>query len=302
MIDEVKIKQLTQKLKAQGDVSLEEADWIYFLVSQNSPGKEVPVAALKDWYEAVSDEIKADRWGNFIFSIFMDRESQFKDCLHPAREAIKKHGAFEDRTCSMTANQKIYPLFPKYFQDLFKWNKYSERYVLHSYRAGFFNYPLREPENDKTYTIFQLLEELSLFPAVGTKNPDTLMISSANVLRYVVIYLSQKMPFLEVNAIRHYGNKNEAIFYTDEEGILATKYALKMPLEELVDNALCKNIIDKNIAKELLEHDHNPEGFPELEFTNTSIEYIDERVQRMLKWRSGRKSVEEEAGWLEETR
>jgi hypothetical protein len=302
MIDEVKVRQLTQKLKDQGDISLEETDWIYSLVSQKPPDKEVPVAALKDWYEAVGDEIKAGRWGNFVFSIFMDGESQFKDCLRPAQEAIKKNGALEDRICSMAANQKMYSLFPKYFQDLFKWNKYSERYVLHSYRAGFFDYPLREPESNKTYTIFQLLEELSLFPAVGTKNPDTLMISSANVLRYVIIYLSQKMPFLEVNAIRHYGNKNEAIFYTDEEGILATKYALKMPLEELVDNALCKNIIDKNIAKELLEHDHNPEGFPELEFTKASIEYIDERVQRMLKWRSGRKMIEEETGWLEEIR
>lgn len=40
-----KVKQLTRKLEQQGDVSLEEADWIYSLVEKNIE-KTTPIYLL----------------------------------------------------------------------------------------------------------------------------------------------------------------------------------------------------------------------------------------------------------------
>jgi len=64
-----KVKQLTRKLKQQGDVSLEEAEWIYSLVEKNIEKNDpnLPAIALSEWYLSVSQKLENNECGNFIF-------------------------------------------------------------------------------------------------------------------------------------------------------------------------------------------------------------------------------------------
>jgi len=71
------IRRLTQKLKTQGDITLEEADLIYspcrsnerytiFDSRSNKLNREL-TAALEGWHKVVADKIKAGERGNFVF-------------------------------------------------------------------------------------------------------------------------------------------------------------------------------------------------------------------------------------------
>ena len=209
---------------------------------------------------------------------------------------------FEDRITVVRANKQIYTLFPKSFQDLFYWEESDELYVFYvsrDDRVGLFHRPLRELEGD---TISQLLKKLSIIP-VMTPQEKGAVFSRANATRYILTYLKQKIPFIQMDARKPYCN--ETIIFTNKDGILMAKKAFEVSLEELVKNALEQNVIDMSIAKKLLKRDERIDYldcFPDEEFTKMSLKYIDNIIEMKKEWEAVQDIVEEEAKYLEEVR
>lgn len=333
MIDAGKIRQLTQKLETQ-DITIEEADEIYTLASSvvkaaydvidRRPAidereihellsKDFPVSALKEWYDAVANKIRADQSENFIFSILIsDGVSYYYNYLNTAVRALRgderaKHykdhvGAFEDRIVSIRANKQIYKLFPKPFKKLFQWREnfqwdpYKWLFELKTNRAGFYRYPLRELEGD---SISQFFKKLSLNSIMIPQGGDT-TISAINVGRYVLAYLKQKAPFIQLNAMRRY--HDDIAVVTNEEGLWIAKRALEIPIEDFLKNAIAQNIIDNKMADRLLSSNGFLAGFPRKAFTEANIKYIDDIIKAKKEWESIRNMVEDEDIWLDITR
>ncbi len=331
MIDASRIEQLTQKLEIQGDITIEEADKIYALASSvvkaaydvidRRPAidereihellsKDFPVSALMRWYNTVTDKIRASQSGNFIFSILIDFGSYYYHHLNIAVKTLKGDisysksplGAFEDRITSIRANKQIYKLFPKPFKELFQWREnfqwdpYKRLFELKTNRAGFYRYPLRELEGD---SILQFFRKLSLKSIMIPQEENTI-ISAINVGRYVLAYLKEKVPFIQVSAIRKY--HNDIAVVTNDEGLSIAKRALEIPIEDLLKNAVAQNIIDTKTAKNLLSTNGFLAGFPEMAFLKANIKYIDDIIKMKTEWENVRNVIENETGYLEEIR
>ena len=311
------VYQFLRKLKTQGDISVEEADWIRLLMknvyefefkmeqemySPNAEGmtssfarkllyEEFPVAALQDWYKAVARQIEKGQSGNFIFSVPLSREMLFfNNSVFPALEALRKYGSQEDRMEAMFVNPQMYSLFPKHFQDLFTWervDKYSNLYAIHGQHAGFFRRPLRDPKSGKVYTISQMIKELSLIPAMTNKG---LSMVFSNKVRY----LQRTIPCVDINTV-----DGSSLIFTNKEGISIAQKTLDISLEELVKNALEQDVINKKVAKELLRENTFIEGFIDEGFVKASLKYIDKKVKMKLEWENTKKTVEDESDWLE---
>lgn len=146
------IYELIQKLKTQGDITIEEADWIYSLFSgdamyttlnPSSPRFNGGLSkALQSWYEAVAEKIKAGQRGNFVFTVFFSENIHFNKLLSSAHEAIEKHGTFEDLCNIIMIDEKTYSALPfKYLFSEVKENLKSF-YKLETPRVGMLNYPI----------------------------------------------------------------------------------------------------------------------------------------------------------------
>ena len=168
------IKQLTKKLKEQGDILLEEADWIYSLFSEHSQKTKlnphsftVLMLSLEEWYYAVTEKIKNGYRGNFLLTIPLSDSAQ--GLLHLAQEtakdAIKEYGYPEDVFRRLMIDQRIYSSLPEEFQKLFVKEfvnvQYESFYVLLSPRVGFDYYPLKELKNAEFNTISQFMKKFS---------------------------------------------------------------------------------------------------------------------------------------------
>jgi len=355
------MRGLLWKLKMLGDISLEEADQIYSVVCSFSQAvmdissqkstfdvseiypllkKDYPITDLQDWYMAVARKISRGQKGNFIFSIPLEHgDPRLCECWAPAIRALEKHGNLEDRIVSMRSVPKMYNSFPKYFQNLFKWEERDEMYILNGDRVGFFYYPRRDPESGKDFTIAQIFQKLFLFSAVISSeecsmfdvaeraskylkqnalcvkvyvrkpfdkenafyfNAKGVSMTKAAATRYALKYLKQNAPYIEIHTRAPYGK--ETIIYTNTEGISMTKKVFEITMEELLENAIKQNIISKDTAEEFLKHDGYIDHFPNEEFTKASVEYIDKRIKRKKEWKATQKIVEEEDSWLEVTR
>jgi len=91
-----------------------------------------------------------------------------------------------------------------------------------------------------------------------------------------------------------------SVVFVEEDKALLVKEAMKVPFEELAENALQKGIIDEKEKEGLLG-----EGtvlFPGLKFIDVSTQYIDDIVQAKMKWKATREEIAEENAWLEEIR
>lgn len=331
MIDTDKMRQLMQKLKDQGDISVNEADQIRSFMKdvynfafeleqeRHAPNAETmtswdaqrllheqfPVAALQDWYKAVARQIEKGQSGNFIFSIPIDREMLFfnKSAL-PALEALEKYGKPEDRIMAIWANEKAFSLFPKCLANLFRWDEYEQMYALQSERAGLLRYP--HVENGKVYTLWQFLHEVSLSPLLTLPGDFAFLTSSslfanASTIPFALEYLKRKtcyMTIAEVNA----SDEDRTTVFVDKKHLSMARIALSVPFEDIVKNALAQKIVDKDLVKELLNSDKETEWFLDIKLINAGIRYIEEAVKVKMEWEAKRKEVEESNEWLEEVR
>lgn len=303
MTDEDKVKQLTQKLKDKGDITLKEADWIYSLLKRGSqvlvlrgkprPDPKLPIAALTDWFQMVNNKLERGERGNFIFSIFLYENSYIINCLRPVMD--KEYWNFEDRIRAIWANERMHYLFPIFFKKLFKWSEEYQLYKLSMDRVGFCYYPLYDIENNQVYTISQVLKELSLFPAITARDemPEIPLFSRASVTKYILEYLRKNIPCMEIFS-------DEIVVFTDKENVPIAVAAKNVSFDDLLENALRKN--DKRITKELLSRGGYMERFPDKKFTTASVNYIENIVRARLEQKAIREAVKNENFWLEEIR
>ena len=91
------------------------------------------------------------------------------------------------------------------------------------------------------------------------------------------------------------------VVFTGKDQAPVVKYALEVPFEELVQNAVKENVFDKKVAKMLLDNRRIP-NFPIKKFLEASIRRIDDIIQEKLEWKATRQRIEGEFEWLEEIR
>lgn len=287
-----KVKQLTRKLEQQGDVSLEEADWIYSLVEKNIEKNDpnLPAIALSEWYLSVSQKLENNERGNFIFSILI-RDDFYNNFLWYANNALKKYGSFEDRVQKICINRSMRSLLPKHLRGMFtnaKLGVYSWLYTLSCRRAGLVCYP------QNGCTISQFVDKLSAAVTYDGRPSRT------NRVNYIVEYIKHNMPYMEMTAVAPAGD--EAVVFIERDKTPIVKKALGIPFEDLVENALEQNIIDKSMAKKLLNGDGYIKYFPDGAFTEACIKYIDKVVQMGIKWKNTRETIEGSDMWLDQIR
>lgn len=320
---ENKVRELMQKLEAEGDISIEEADELCATINSLSEfvldtieheqeldneklyslsSKRYPILALKDWYEAVAHKIEAGQSGNFICSLsFTYGSAGFSAYWSPAIKALREHGSLEDRVMSIQTNRKMYALFPKSFQDLFRWEDDDEIYILRSSHAGLFRHPLHKLEGS---TISQLFEKLSIVPVMPPQDKFSVL-SKTSATTYILAYLKRKVPFIQMDMTKSLSS--ETVAFTNKENLSIAKAAFSVSFEDLVENAVERNIINEKVARELLKHEGHLLRFPaDKEFAEANLTYIDNVVRDMLKAKAEQQAalqaVENEREWLEATR
>lgn len=323
------IQQLTWKLEEQGDITLEEADGIYSLYSQETMetilyphsfnyDSEL-VQALEGWYKAVAEKIQKGERGNFIFTISLF--PKFHDeYARSAREALKKYGSFEDLCGYVMIDKKLGSLFP--FQHLDKINERKpdeiDFYKLTSFRAGMYYYPIRTKSG--VYTVSQFMEKLAPF-AVAVPDDTTAYDTARTFLRTASISKKlRELWSLRIKEAKYYilgfymnskdipcvaavsNLRKKTFIFVERENAPLVKKVLETPIkfEELLENALQKNIINKKMVDALFFDDINAR-IP-FEFVDESIKYIDDIVKRKMEWEATQKVIEEEDIWLEEIR
>lgn len=318
------IKQLTQKLKTQGDISLEEADKIYSLCRSNerfaifNPRSDSfdhkLMGALKGWYRVVAEKIKAGQHGNFIFTVNTVYYFEFMQVAH---NAIRKYGTFEDLCNAIVVDKKLYSALP--CKDLFSKTSPLETsgesyYEMENSRAGILYYPVKTETG--TYTILQFMKKLS--PVISTRafkedDRELLQILSKDRLPYPMNsgwVEKREVKALVLGSFMKHNNiscmiasdilDGRSVVFVEKEKAPLVKEALKIPFEDVVENALQKGVIDKKEKEGLLGKD--AVLFPGLKFIDVSVQYIDDIVQKKMEWKAAREEVEEEIGWLEEIR
>jgi hypothetical protein len=325
--DSSDILRFTQKLKKQGDISLQEADWIYSLFTGerlhdtiNPDFAPTTYKALQNWYEAVAEKVGQGARGNFIFTIVFSDIERLNKLLLPAHQAIKKHGTFDDLCDVISVDEKIYSALP--FKHLFT-KRHSDStfkpyYKMASRRAGMLYYPIEI--DGKTYNIGRLLKQLS--PVITLRSPEdknhqlsrsafevmvgagkvtsrTLVLSQYEVKLFTLATFMRHKDFPCAAAVDAYNSK--FIIFTGKDQAPVVRHALNIPFEELVQNAVKENVFDKQTAKVLLDNRHIP-NFPMKKFIDASIKRVDDIVQERLAWKAVRQSVESEDKWLVEAR
>jgi len=328
------ICQLTWKLKKEGDITLKEADWIYSLFSENSLNTKLNINsskfdaglihALEEWYEVVAQKIRNGERGNFVFTVYL-KNIIYSDFLYPARRALLEQGDFKDLCNVIMIDEKTYSKLS--FKEFFFKNSYDlgNYYEMRNYRAGMLYYPLKTEEGN--YTTLQLLEEFIPFtieipPAWGAYSFTKAFFEIAAKARKITqnlwdineeeiscFIMSDFIRYNDIScvaAIEVYDGKStvfcgKSIIFIEKEKAPFVQKVWNIPFEELVQNALRENIINKKEAQSLLNGKPGYD-FPIIEFTKISTQYLNEVAKRKIQWEGTRKTIEEEIDWLEETR
>ena len=314
MIDTDKMRQLMQKLKDQGDISLKEADEIYS--QENAKSFELK-RVMEEWYEVVAEKIRKGLRGNFVFTIDLHKDLDF---MEPAQDAIRKHGNFEDLCDFIQVDKRLYSLVP--FKHLFVeagksplFKNVEIYYEMNNSRAGVYYYPFKTATG--TCTISHFMKRFYSIPAFSSIKAGVASKKFFEIAAGIYDIPLDFYSFRNVREIKHcilaefmkrknipcivatalYDNKS--ILFIEEENAIVVKRAMETSLEKLVRNALDKNAIDEKAAKVLLVDGLVPH-FSFDKFAEASFEYLDETNETKIKMM--RDIAEEENEWLEEIR
>ena len=321
------IKRLTEQLKTNEDISLEEADRIYSLFSKDamyttlypsSPKFNDELSrALQSWYEVVAEKIKEGKRGNFIFTVFFSENIHFNKLLSPAHEAIEKYGTFEDLCKTIMIDEKVYSVLP--FKHLFTEVKGDENlknfYKLEILRAGMLYYPVKV--KGKTYTIGELAKRFYPIGTLGgledvnhalSEEAYKVAVGAREVVQKLFVFGKYEVKLFTLAAFMRYKDfscvaaldayNSAFVTFTEKDKAPIIKDVLEVPFEELVQNAVRERVIDKKTAKTLLDN-YPVMNFPLKDFTEVSIRYIDNVVRLKTEWKNTRETIEDENTWLE---
>ena len=342
MIDANRIKRLIQKLKSECDITTEEANEICDLYSIrlvktvfNSDSLEFDYKlsqSLKKWYDAVAEQIRSGRRGNFVSTVTFLGYAHFLKLSSSVRDAIEKYSTFEDLCNTIMIDEKTYSALP--CKHLFKEIPGASPRKAYKMESNFLGMCYR-PTKDGARSISELLSEYFL-PVATITAPDVGQAGCPGEMIYELAYRIAVGASEIPNALRKYETKpvifaafmrnndisciaaadlykdqfvptarqaykNRFTFSVERDKAPLVKEALKIPFEELVQNALDKNVISKKMAVSLLG-DERISNFPIKEFVQTCAEYIGEIARKKVEWKTTRQIIEGEAEWLTEIR
>lgn len=334
--DAREIIELTKKLEEQNDITLEEADRVFSLFSENSRNTKLNInsskfdagliGALEEWYKVVAEKIREGKRGNFIFTVYLSLNRKFRsEFLYPARRALREYGKPEDAYDVIIADEKTHASFSSLFfssknlptYTLFFPGPYYNYCETTSLRAGMFCYPIK---TKKGYlTISQFVKKLSPCPvptpsrsmsrefmevffnvAAGSKITQGSLGPNEKEIPGLVVGSFMSYKKIPCIAIASSYSQKAAIFVEKDKAPIV-KEAWNISIEELMENALKNNIINKKTMQNILSGKPD-ENFPIVEFVKISVEYLERMVQMKIKWKAEREMVEDEEGWLEEIR
>lgn len=334
--DAREIIELTKKLEEQNDITLEEADRVFSLFSENSRNTKLNInsskfdagliGALEEWYKVVAEKIREGKRGNFIFTVYLSLNRKFhSEFLYPARRALREYGKPEDAYDVIIADEKTHASFSSLFfssknlptYTLFFPGPYYNYCETTSLRAGMFCYPIK---TKKGYlTISQFVKKLSPCPvptpsrsmsrefmevffnvAAGSKITQGSLGPNEKEIPGLVVGSFMSYKKIPCIAIASSYSQKAAIFVEKDKAPIV-KEAWNISIEELMENALKNNIINKKTMQNILSGKPD-ENFPIVEFVKISVEYLEHMVQMKIKWKAEREMVEDEEGWLEEIR
>lgn len=334
--DAREIIELTKKLEEQNDITLEEADRVFSLFSENSRNTKLNInsskfdagliGALEEWYKVVAEKIREGKRGNFIFTVYLSLNRKFhSEFLYPARRALREYGKPEDAYDVIIADEKTHASFSSLFfssknlptYTLFFPGPYYNYCETTSLRAGMFCYPIK---TKKGYlTISQFVKKLSPCPvptpsrsmsrefmevffnvAAGSKITQGSLGPNEKEIPGLVVGSFMSYKKIPCIAIASSYSQKAAIFVEKDKAPIV-KEAWNISIEELMENALKNNIINKKTMQNILSGKPD-ENFPIVEFVKISVEYLERMVQMKIKWKAEREMVEDEEGWLEEIR
>ncbi len=324
------IRRLTQKLRTQGDITLEEADLIYspcrsnerysIFDSRSDKFNSELTAALEDWYKVVAEKIKAGKRGNFIFTVNTMYRFEF---MEPAQRAIKEYGSFEDLCNVVMIDKKLYSALP--CKILFRRTNPPETsgesyYEMRSTRAGMLYYPVKTEKG--VCTALQFIKKM--FPVISAtelKESDRKLLEAVFETAAGTLLLSRDpLPYpmdsgwvgkKEIKALvlgsfmKYKGIScaaasdivdGRSVFLVERKNVFLVKEALEIPFEDVIENALQKGAISKEEKESLLGED--AVLFPGLKFINVSVRYIDDIVQRKIKGETAQNEAEEADDWF----
>lgn len=345
------VYRLTRKLDEQDDVTLEEADWVYSLFSENALKTKLNprsakadhelMKALGDWFGVVAKKNEQGYRGNFVFTIVLVEnlsKSLPKNMHRPggfiyevqkkARKNLEKYGRVEDLFTQLIIDRKIYSSLPKEFQELFIEETKNQQnfYVLKSLRAGMYRYPIKTQKG--VYTIAQLMKNFTPIMKTNKYNVGNIFLETVqgaystllnpqnswylrNLDKSIIFqciiaaYMNYKelpcVTMLRQNVDFTFIFDGDFVFFTEKDKVHIIKEALKIPLEDIIRNALSENVVDERTLKNMLYKNYIVR-FPDEKFIETSVKYIDNIIRRQMEWEATRQSVEDEDIWLEEIR
>lgn len=326
------IRRLTQKLKTQGDVTLEEAELIYspcrsnerysiFNSRSNKFNREL-TTALEEWHKVVAEKIKAGQRGNFIFTVNTMYCFEF---MQPAHDAIREYGSFKDLCNVVMVDKKLYSVLPCkiLFRRINPFETSGESYYeMRSTRAGMLYYPVNTERG--VYTALQFIKNLSpVISATELEESDRKLLETVFEIAAGTLLLSRDpLPYpmdsgwvgkKEIKALvlgsfmKYKGIScavasdivdGRSVFLVERKNVFLVKEALEIPFEDVMENALQKGIISKEEKEDLLGKD--AVLFPGLKFIDASVKYIDDIVQTKMQWKAAQEEVEDENDWLDE--
>jgi hypothetical protein len=326
------IRKLTQKLKEQGDISLEESDWVYSLFLDTFPDKKTfrlnspafdpeLVDALEEWFNVVAGKIAHGQRGNFIFTIRLD--NGLYKCIYPAKRTLENHGNFEDLCTFIMIDKNLHP--PRPLEHLFTQDEGNFYTVegfqagFESYRAGMYYYPVKTKGGDHTFkrffetlspvmttmetraTILYRLSE-TIFEVVSGKREvpnDSGTLGEFELDPYITALFMRRQNIPCAIASSVY--TGESVFFVEKDKARIVKKMRETPFEMLVKDALDKKIIDETMAKQLL-NDNPIFNFPFKAFVENSVKNIEDMVKLKMDMESARERAKDEDAWLEQTR
>lgn len=316
-----RIQGLTKRLETQNDVSLKEADWMFYTYQGYGMSDRVRKSitpAIKDWYDTVAQKIKAGFSGNFIFSIpyILPNPPEYPYYIYcPVPEEVKEafiealltYGKWEDRIYAVKANARGFSLFPKYLQGLFQeTDEYTHaKYgvIAFARRAGFFRAPWYNSAGVKFNSLLEFLQK---------KLPAPILTTRESIIDYnphfALDYLYENIPIIEVRAKKwdDYKSWGETVFFTDEKNLAIAKELLNIPNSEIAQYLYRNGFIDANTASLFLEYDNIFETELSEAGWDACKEYIEKRAAEFKKrmkmkkeWETTRNIVEDEDIWLD---
>lgn len=324
------IWRLVQKLEAEGDIALEEADEIYSIFSENALrtrlnpmfsefDSEMSIA-LMEWYKVVGKKIVKGQRGNFIFTIHLN-ENIHREYMYPAQKALRKHGDFEDLCSTIMIHKRLcssLPLRPLLEKIMpYPWLQWGESaaevFYKASPRAGMFHYPIKTESGIRTFS--QAMKSFS--PVMKIMSPGEMRY---DILRMAFEIASGTHDFpmyswvLDKEAAKTYVVadfmcrkdipciaafdifRGGSILFTEKDKAHIVEKAMEVPSEDLIENALNRKIIDKKKIEAFF--DGFPAQLPLAEFIEANREYID----GMVRIKTEKEAEKDEDTWLEQTR